>query len=587
MRKSKYITILASVGFAMSAGAQTIETEVVIDREIVPVERAANRPTWVTPSIQSTRVEMKRLSLNEYVNAAEIKPTFTKLDPAQWADSVMRTPYRGYAAAGYFPVYNLGAAAGYRFVDNDKALAAAHISYEGATWNGEEGSEGRFSQHRFAIGADGEARFQPGVLTARFDYAYSGTGTARYPELYNRGSQGAHSVDLGFGWNHATTGAFSVNGALDFGFTGFANDKNEQLGPIPTLLAFDPAKDINLGLKASLAYALGSHNRVVLSIEGRLRHLNALKMLYPFAAIITGAPDGETVGYFAPESYGSSNFGIITFRPGYCFSSRNMSLRLGIRGDINAGGLDHETRIAPDIDFQWALNDKVAVFARATGAEIMNTNASLWQRNPWMTGVFGFERSHINADIEAGATFGSYRGFWGQLNVGWSSVADWLVPVVADGVNTWSSCKMKGFNYGLELGYSWRDMVTVVGHVKGAQHGSYYRWDDNAKWAFDIAAKGRPVAGLTVELGYEARVDRYGYMLEAVSTPALVPVAFLDYRTLGLGDTSNLYVGAAYDLTETTTVFLKAENILNHRWNLTPGILSRGVRGLLGLQLKF
>lgn len=588
MSSHKRITILTLVSAALctSTSAQTLSEEVIIDREITPVERPVVRPGWVLPSMLSPKADVRKLSFNEFVDVAEITRSITPLGAVEWGDSVMRSPYRGYATLGYFPVFNLGASAGYRFIRTNKIDAGAHLSYEGSSWSGGDAAESDYTSNRFAIGADATATFAPGRLYADLGYVWSGTGTASYPGCYDRGKQGLNHVALDLKWEPAKTGRFGWNVAFGLGYGGFTSDKTAALPHLTNHVGFvfEPVKDFNLGVKSDLSYRIGSGSGILLGLGFDYRHTNNFNGLEA-ASFYSESLDS----YYAtavPDEYGPQSMGIVTLRPAYRFFGGKVSARLGVRFDISTGGLNHSLHVAPDIDIEWAPSSMFAAYLRATGGEVMNTNVSLWERNPWMAGVFAVERSHVNADIELGLTFGSYKGFWATVHGGFSSVSNWAVPVVFEGVNTWSNVPtFSGFNFGVELGYSWKDMVRVVGHAAGAQHTKYYRWQDNARWAFDIAAKVRPLRPLQIELGYAVRVDRAGCVYTAV--PQTDGSAYFLAEASHLGDTSNLFVGAEYELTPSFGIFLKAENLLNRHWAITDYIRSQGIHGLAGIQLKF
>lgn len=575
MSNHKYITLLAAVAASLGTNAQTIETEVVIDREITPRITNANRPAWVVPEILSTRVETRRLSLNEYTQTAPISRSLPLLDAAAWADSVMRSPYRGYISAGYLPVYNLGVDAAYRFVNDKKATAGASISYHGATWTSFL-KEHDNSSNDLNIQADAALHTDPGTLSARVGYNMSQTHDA-----IGRGSQTANIVDLTMDWKPSHTGALEWDAAFDLQYTGFARSKT--LDAIYTAdTPLKPVHDLTVGLSSSPRLRLSPAASVDLGIDADLRHISTLRSIDLTQSMLPGTPD---YGLFVMQDNGTQNMGLVTLRPAYSYKTRNLALRLGLRVDFNIGGIDHDTRLAPDIDLQWSPTSMIALFARAGGGQVMNTSADLWKRNPWMTGVLAYERSHINADLRAGVTFGSFHGFWSTLYAGWTQVDDWLRPVMTQNFVSWQkSLTYDGFNYGLELGYTWRDMVSVTAHADGTQHGKDYRRDDNAKWALGIAAKVRAAQGLFVEAGYDARLDRYGSYIVAADNTA--ETAWNVYN-VDLDDATNLFAGVSYDITPAVTVYIKVENILNHRYSLTPGIQSRGTTGLLGASFRF
>lgn len=596
-RQQLYIAVCGAVMAAAATpatSAQTLSQEVIINREITPVERPAVRPAWVNPYILTPRVQMKQLSPAEYVDASEITRTLPPLQAAAWADSVMRNPYRGYASIGYFPAYNLGMAAGYRFVHDRKIDAGAHISYDGSTWNGFEDAESKYSRHRFGLGADAAVHFASGTLTADFNYVWSATGAAFYPGYYDRGKQGLNTAGLALKWQPAASAVrkFGWNIGADIEYGGFTNNMTKALPLFNTHTDspydFEPVKDFNVGLTSDLSMRFGRHS-ILLGLGAHFRHVNRFTDLVPqrFYSVEYNRYYGATV----PADCGGSTLGIITLRPAYNLSKNNVKARLGLRFDINTGGFRKGVHVAPDIDIQWAPSHRFAAYLRAVGGEVMNTNSQLWERDAWMNGAFAMERSHVNADVELGLTFGSYRGFWATLSGGFASVSNWVRPVQIEGVNTWANAGgFSGVDFGLELGYAFRNLFTVTASAKGASHAKYYRWDDNAKWVVDLAAKVRPISKLQIELGYSVRVDRRGYnmVIEMLPGESVGPgTAYYNSEAVNLGDASNLHLGGEYEISPTLSVFLKAENLLNHHHFITNNVRSQGIHGLAGLQLKF
>lgn len=565
-----------------AAMAQNLNQEVVIERDVQPVEREAMRPTWVSPTLLSTKVDGTRLSLNEYAGTAEITRSLPPLEAAAWADSVMRTPYKGYVALGYFPIYNAGVAAGYKFINTRNTTLAGHIAYNGATWKADQsGYDGHYNQHQVELGVDGRFGTKYGVLNAAVAYTYSSTGvpslnftTDRSSGILYRGTQGINIVDLTLNWKPSTWPAFIGHLGANVQYGGFFNDKEFILIPGPSY-TLDPAKDVVFGVNTELGFNLGT-GRLGIDVDAQFRHID--NYVHPTSGL------HPTTGKDF-EDYGSKMPGFVALTPAYNFATKNFSGRLGVRFDIETGGVDHDLRLAPDIDLQWAPSSMFAVSLTATGGDVLNSNAELWRRSPWMTGWFSNERSHVNADVNLGITFGSYRGFHATVRGGWTSAADWLHLVDVYGYdNEWMpSSTFDGFNGGIELGYSWRDKVVVTASADVAQHGKLYRWADNAKYVFAIAAKVHPIERLTIELGFDARVDRFAYKLQPDYTNNL---AWFHDR-ISLGDTSNLHLGAWYDFNDAFTAFVQAENLLNHRWLLAPAVDSKGINGLFGIQYKF
>lgn len=602
MNKTAIAVCIIAATAVISAPAQNLYEEVVVEREITPVVRSATRPSLVTPQILAPNFNTIELSIREYLQTAEITRSISQLAPVAWADSLMRSPYRGYASAGYFPAYNVGAAIGYRFVHNQRTDVGAHFSFDGNSWKGESDNKdaGNYRRNQLRFGIDGSHVFKAGSLSASFDYTYSSTTTADDYPFYDRGTQAGNFARFDIKWQSPLSRRFSWMLAANVGYAGFTKNKSENFQKVYWLTDRDidlvPEKDALYGVAAQLRYKAGNSGAFVLDLGADFRRLNIYHYFYPKSRLYydayntfntTGSTESSIPDAAPCVTTGESRTqGIVSLRPAYTFNSPSWTGRLGLKVDINTGGLRGGTHIAPEVKIGWHASKKFAAELNATGGEILNTNASLWQRNPWMTGTFAFERSHINADIQLSATIGIYKGFWAKIDGGWSSVSNWLVPVVAEGVNTWYSRKsFSGFNIGLELGYAWSDKLIVTGHARTASHTKYYRWDDNAKYTLDIAAKIRPISKLQIEVGFETRTQRQGFYIVGHSTVA--NDAEFQFIETPLGNASNLFAGAEYQLFKPLTIFLKAENILGHHHYITTNIRSNGIHGLLGLQLLF
>ena len=129
------LTVATLLGAAtLNASAKDLKTEITVDRTIVPVEREATRLGSLTPQLLSSPVAMRRLTLADYTDPAAITRSASTLDPAAYADTFALSPYRGYVSLGYFPVFNLGASAGYKFIDNSHTRLGAWLQYDGCSY---------------------------------------------------------------------------------------------------------------------------------------------------------------------------------------------------------------------------------------------------------------------------------------------------------------------------------------------------------------------------------------------------------------------------------------------------------------------
>ena len=126
--------MIAALAATVAAGAKDLKTEITVDRTVVPVEREATRLGGISPVLMQPQTDFRRLTLVEYGEPSELTSSITPLEPASYGDTIPVTPYRGYASAGYFPAYNLGLSAGYRFINTSRTRLGAWMQFDGESY---------------------------------------------------------------------------------------------------------------------------------------------------------------------------------------------------------------------------------------------------------------------------------------------------------------------------------------------------------------------------------------------------------------------------------------------------------------------
>ena len=136
MKYTLTTAIAAMMLAAPCAMAEDIDTEIAIERQVVPEHRSASRLNLL-PELQLPAVKQMRLNPSDRISSITIPAYMTTLDPASYATAADPYPWRGYAAIGYFPAFNLGASAGYRILDRTATTLDAWLQYNGASWHGD------------------------------------------------------------------------------------------------------------------------------------------------------------------------------------------------------------------------------------------------------------------------------------------------------------------------------------------------------------------------------------------------------------------------------------------------------------------
>lgn len=531
-----YIAALGAALLATAAQAQDITTEISVERTIVPEQRNAERPANFVPTIQLPQADLRPLSVHEYLKASQLTTILPVLEPAGYADTIATSPYRGYAGIGYFPVYNLGASAGYRFINTNRTRLGAWMQFDGNSYKGRDNTDDlTFSDNTFNVGADFNHLFKAGHLAVGAEYMFSRSGISGDADSFYRNVNKFKGDASWWGRYKALT----YRAGFEFEHFGFTNLIGEQ------------------------------------------RYTAAL------GAMIGGGEGKPTGGIELKGDFLSNDYGAVTILPYYGCHNSKLTAHVGLKLDLNTGdlgrlGMDYDPKrfhVAPDVLLAWTPMSMFAVEARVTGGEQLNTTAEYYDYCHFITPQGMLPFSNVPVDAQLKFVVGPVAGVSFKLFGGYSMANDWLMPSYAsvDGFrqNLFRMTDIKGWLAGVGVGYRWRDLVDFEATAQMAPQRAdrgYYRWLDHAQYVVDASVKVHPIDKLDIDLGYEFRGRRMLYSGD---------------DCLNLGNKSDLNLGAAYRITEPLSVWLRVENILGRRYNLLADIPSQGIKGLVGVSYKF
>ncbi len=566
--KTRHIAFLGAALLAPAVMAQDISTEITVDRTIVPEQRNAERPANFVPSIQLPRVELKPLSLHEYLKASELTTILPVLEPASYGDTIAVTPYRGYAAIGYFPVYNLGASAGYRFINTHNTRLGAWMQFDGNSYKGNAGSDKySYGDNTVSLGADFNRMFKAGHLAVGLEYMHGRTSMPAlgvhapgmendvYTKVLNAD---AFKADASW-WGRYK--AFTYKASFEFEHFGYASYFNEQ--------RYTPEIGVMLG----------------------------------------GAQGKPSGGIDIKGDFLSCGNGDLTLLPYYNYNTATFSAHVGLKLDVRTGDMTigatevKRFHVAPDVLIGWAPVSMFAVEARVEGGDRINTAAGYYNLCHYFTPQEMRPYSNVPVDASLKFSVGPVAGVSLKLFGGYSMANDWLMPAqsvpssTGGGITVWDPehssivsdnqgwnpyyslfvpYDIKGWLLGAGIGYRWRDIVDFEATAQMAPQASdkgYYRWLDRARYVVDASVKVHPVDKLDLELDYEFRGNRKLYNYVGTERK--------------LGNKSDLSFGAAYRITPQFSVWARGENLLNHRYDLLLSVPAQGIKGLVGVSYKF
>lgn len=582
------IALSGLVAVSLAANAQGLHKEIDVDSKVDPVKREASRFT-ILPSLQLPSPTRPQLSYSDRVVSTTVPNTSPLLAPTAYGDKLYTSPYRGYVVAGLgTPIFNATFSAGYRTIATDKTSLNLWSQYDGDVYRNKitdiiAGGPVRRDyinrDHSASLGAQfNHAVGSSTKLNAALDYTFAcHTNPQRLSEYYTQNfsrlnasallSANKENVDYTAGLHYQHFGTYHVSHI------------NHTLSPSL------PQKGIRqnlFGAEGSIALPFGD-DETFIALDANVDFLKSSMGLIPASPFINE---------FTAKS--SSTSGLISLTPHYDFSTSTVKTSIGVQVDYSTGAGDDFSNfhIAPEIKFAWTPSQTFGFEASATGGSTLNSRASLYDITPYISPYTVYDQSHVPYDINACFTVGPFAGAYLQVFGGYAKADNWLMPVDNDYQNgylygVFAPVDLSAWHLGAAVGYDYKDIASLRVSYETAPndyHDAYYKWSDYAKHVLDLNLKVRPMAPLTVALGWQFRAGRADYSISEMST--VIGSVFSDTRN-SLGTVSNLSLEADYAVTDRLSVFGRGENLLNRRFHYIGHRYAQGTTVMVGAALKF
>jgi hypothetical protein len=500
------------------------------------------------------------------------------------------SPYRGYAGIGYFPGFNLGASAGYRFVDTRQTKLSGWLQYDGNSYNSKKDIElspdvtgytkDKLTRHTFNLGVDFEHEFSTGALGIDFGYGHN---YVTQPNVDKEFKQNTNKIDFAIDWNAKSQNLpWHVGVSADyFGFSkGMPSD-----AVIPgQLLDTKAVSEFIFGVNGGIDKRFGESS-IGIDVDARFQNLNALSYLTPSANA-----DG-TPSVLYTNNLGKKTLGITSLKPHYSFYNGAFSADLGVKVDLNTGNGNGGVYFSPDVKLAYAATSQVSFYGKVDGGKELTELSELFEDSQFMSSAYSYERSKVPFDAKIGINVGYVYGFTGEVWVGYSKASDWAMPASFRDTEFFIPCEVKGFRYGARLGWQYENIFNIHAQVEGTQSGEdkgYYKWRDNAKWAINAGFTLTPIKPLDITVDWSLRTSRHLYEVQpAVASIMSLPYGYWQAENFNLGNANNLNIGALYRITDAFSAFVNVENILSNHWLITTEFENQGIHGLFGVTYKF
>lgn len=538
----KYTVALAALTLATGAAAQDITTEVVVERSIQPIERAATRPAGLTPTLTLPPVGSVTLSTASYTGLSPVVRAYTSLQPSRGAEVPAESPWRGYVSLGYFPVYNLGFAAGYRAIANERSALDIHAAFNGYDYKAWDNSDQKNKYNGGNIGADYSLRpNKHSLLTAAADFTIASAAT------YYTSSQSRTAGHVNLGWQSEIQG-LEYNAGFSVDFDKFG-ESSYDLGTIDTPFEGLSQQLYTINLGGALPF--GENNKVGADISASFMHSDF------------DATFGENE---------SPTLGIVHLNPYYRLQADQVSATVGLNVDLFTGGTGSKVHVSPAIDLAWTPASFIALHATATGGTGFNNVRSQLDICPLLPAFESFGRYRVPYDFSGAIVVGPIAGVTATISGGYSHAKDLLMPDDKSLTQSLSLRDAKGWHASLALGYEHRlfsiGASAELASSDAAAGKTYYLWADGARWQIKAYGTVRPIKQLAIGADYTFRSHRH------------TPVT-------SLGCISDLALRATYSFSDRFDIFANAENLLGRRYLITPAISSQKLHGLVGATYRF
>lgn len=270
------------------------------------------------------------------------------------------------------------------------------------------------------------------------------------------------------------------------------------------------------------------------------------------------------------------NYTSLDMNPYYLLQNDDWMLRLGAHVDL-AFGFGKTFRAAPDVYAQYNFADSYLLYAQAKGGKLQNDFRRLETICPYgkLTGQTDATYEQLNAAL--GLKASPVTGLWMNIYGGYQNLKNDLVQgfdgqgLLLYGQNT------SNFYFGAEVSYSYKDIFAI------AASGTYRNWDTKKDEAnpyadaalrfkpaleADLHADIRPISPLLFKLGYQhiTRQKTEGTTVDAVS---------------------NLYAGLEYKLFKGISIYARANNLLNQKYQYYWGYPAEGINFVGGVSFCF
>ena len=610
--KKIYISMLLAafaLNGAMAQDKQTLNKEITLEKDIAPLEKKAVKKNEL-PKVKplTTTGQKTQLGYSDLTSPIDVPTTIPTLLPYGYRTAHNFSDKRGYFDIGAGTQANFRVDFGYRLIDEEREKLGMWFNHN-STWNGKNSSKNitldeNRSKQKFndnALGIDFSKGLGNGTLTLGaqghidiYNY-YGGWKTfgdvasdanpwiASPPYDWDKEKQAFFDFNLNAGWKSRfmfRDNPVNYNVGLQYGHAAY----DKSFSDIYKHGAHDNWGIIDLGAR----YDISELTTAGLAIKGEYLSRGTKAKVDPNDDLFDEA-------------------GLITFSPTYTIRGDMYKLQLGVNAHVSFSD-GAAFRLSPNVRFNLALVDGFTVFANALGGKLLGYRVPTHYANHrYEYPMLMYGSIYTPLDAEAGVKVGPFQGFSAKLSLGYAIVKsqpgilyrlDYPSQAVMMGMmSTYHVIDSRGYYVGAELNYKYRSLIEASASLKYAPHddeffdgdkhyNNYKLGVDRASTVGNFDIKVNPWRPLTFDVGLEYRGGRMALFQTESYYDNGLPAA-LSYEFIDMDDVINLHAGANYRLNNTVALWIKADNLLNRRYDILYGTGAQRIGCMGGVSITF
>lgn len=280
-----------------------------------------------------------------------------------------------------------------------------------------------------------------------------------------------------------------------------------------------------------------------------------------------------------------SNYTSLCLNPYYTLEDDDWRVRVGAHVDWQSGnnsGID----VAPDVKAEYLFSDSYVLYLHALGGRELNDYRRLNAFSPYWSLNDQMPSTYVPFNATLGFKASPVNGLWFNVFGGYRISKDELsCNLVADKefyYTRFLQDKIKTTYGGAELKYGYKDLFDA------SLKGTFYSWKvdrtdeelylaTKPKFELSFHAEAKVFEGLKINAGYDY-VHRREYTVRGENGTLY---------DAGLGNISNLSVGADYTFLKDLSVFGRVNNLLNKQYYYEYGYPAEKLNVLAGFSLVF